>query len=106
MFISNDHSTLYAAVPSAPVNGPPGAVEVVNLQNGNVTALIPVAGAHFLVPSPDGNNILVFSDNSDVVTVIATIFIGTHSDPRSFVTGFDRPVWGVFNGSSSAFIKN
>ena len=106
MLISNDHNTLYAAVPTAPVNGPPGGVEVVSLQTGNVTALIPVAGAHFLVPSPNGNSILVFSDNSDVVTVIATVLIGTHTDPRNFVTGFDRPVWGIFNGSSSAFILN
>lgn len=107
MFFSNDHNTLYAAVPSAPTNeSSPGAVEVLNLQTGAISASLPVPGAHFIVPSPDGNSILVFSDNSDNVTVIATVLIGTHSDPRSTVTGFDRPVWGVFNGSSSAFVLN
>ena len=100
-------TTAYAAVPTAPVLGQaPGAVEVLNLQNGSIAASIPVPGAHFVVSSPDGNHVLVFSDNSDTVTVIATILIGTSTDPRSFVTGFDRPVWGIFTGSGTAFVLN
>ena len=51
--------------------------EVLNLQNGGTTASIPVPGAHFVVCSPDGNHVLVFSDNSDAVTVISTVLIGT-----------------------------
>ena len=97
----------YAAVPTAPVLGQaPGAVEVLNLQNGSIAASIPVPGAHFVVCSPDGNHILVFSDNSDTVTMITTILIGTATDPRSYITGFDRPVWGIFTNSSSAFVLN
>jgi hypothetical protein len=97
----------YAAVPTAPVLGQaPGAVEVLNLQNGGIAAAIPVPGAHFVVCSPDGNHVLVFSDNSDTVTVITTILIGTNTDPRSYITGFDRPVWGIFNGNSAAYVMN
>lgn len=107
MAFGNDNATGYVAVPTAPVTGQnPGAVEVLNLQNGTIKASIPVPGAHFLVLSPDGNHILTFSDNSDTVTVIATILIGTNSDPRSYVTGFDHPVWGVFNGSGAAYVLN
>jgi hypothetical protein len=107
MAIGNDNATGYAAVPTAPITGQnPGAVEVLNLQNGTIKASIPVPGARFIVLSPDGNHILAFSDNSDTVTVIATILVGTNSDPRSYITGFDRPVWGVFNGNSTAYVLN
>jgi hypothetical protein len=97
----------YAAVPTAPVFGQnPGAVQVLNLQNGSTTASIPVPGARFVLCSPDGNHLLVFSDNSDIVTVITTVFIGTNTDPRSYITGFDRPVWGIFTSNSSAFVMD
>jgi hypothetical protein len=105
--ISPDHSTAYVAVPSAPVTGQAiGTVEVIDLGTGTTTASIPVPAAHFLVASPDGNHILVFSDNSNTLTVLTTVQIGTNSDPRSYVTGFDRPVWAIFNGNSSAYIFN
>src|SRR5580692_395321 len=97
----------YVAVPTAPVSGQdPGTVEVLNLQNGSTTASIPVPGAHFVICSQDGNHLLVFSDNSDTVTVITTVLIGTGTDPRSYITGFDRPVWGIFTSNSSAFVMN
>jgi hypothetical protein len=105
--INQFSTTAYAAVPTAPVIGQaPGAVVVMNLENGSISSTIPVPGAHFLVPSPDGSKILVFSDNSDTLTTITPILIGTHSDPRSYIAGFDRPVWGVFNGSGTAYILN
>ena len=97
----------YVAVPTAPVFGQnPGAVQVLNLQNGSTTASIPIPGARFVICSPDGNHLLVFSDNSDIVTVITTVLIGTNTDPRSYITGFDRPVWGIFTSNSSAFVMN
>jgi hypothetical protein len=100
-------TSAYAAVPTAPVPGQaPGAVVALNLQNGSIAASIPVPGAHFVVLSPDGNHLLVFSDNSDTVTVITTILIGTATDPRSYVTGFDRPVWGIFSGNATAYVLN
>jgi hypothetical protein len=107
MFIGNANTAGYAAVPTAPVIGQdPGAVVVLNLLNGSIAASIPVPGAHFIVPSPDGNHILVFSDNSDTVTVITTIAIGTSTDPRTYITGFDRPVWGIFNDNTTAYVLN
>jgi len=100
-------TSAYAAVPTAPVLGQaPGAVEVLNLQSGGIAASIPVPGAHFVVCSPDGNHVLVFSDNSDTVTVITTILIGTSSDPRSTITGFDRPVWGIFANNTTAYVMD
>ncbi len=100
-------TSAYAAVPTAPVPGEaPGAVEVLNLQSGGIAASIPVPGAHFVICSPDGNHVLVFSDNSDTVTVITTISIGTATDPRSYITGFDRPVWGIFTNSATAYVFN
>jgi hypothetical protein len=105
--VSQASTSAYAAVPTAPVLGEaPGAVEVLNLQNGGIAASIPVPGAHFVVPSPDGNHVLVFSDNSDTVTVITTILIGTTTDPRSYITGFDRPVWGIFANNTTAYVMN
>ena len=112
MFVAKDNVTVYAAVPSAPVIGqPPGAVLVMSLQTGAITATIPVAAAHFIVPSPDGNNVLVLSDNSDAITVISSVLIGTSQDPRTVVAGtpqnhFDRPVWAIFNSTGSAYIFN
>ena len=100
-------TSAYAAVPTASVPGQaPGAVVALNLQNGSIAATIPVPGAHFIVLSPDGNHLLVFSDNSDTVTVITTGLIGTATDARSYVTGFDRPVWGIFTGSATAYVLN
>ncbi len=107
LVVSNFATAAYAAVPTAPIAGQaPGAVVAMNLQTGSVSATIPVPSAHFIVPSPDGNHILVFSDNSDTVTVITTILIGTATDPRSYITGFDRPVWGIFTSNATAFIMN
>ena len=112
MFVAKDNVTVYAAVPTAPIVGQaPGAVLVMSLQTGAIAATIPVPAAHFIVPSPDGNSVLVFSDNSDAITVISTVLIGTSQDPRTVVAGtpqnhFDRPVWAIFNGNTSAYIFN
>jgi len=104
--------TGYIAVPSAPVSGSPdGAVLQLSLATGTITATIPVVAAHFIVPSPDGTRILVFSDNSDSITMISTGAIGSGQDPRTVITGtasnhFDRPVWAIFTGNSTAEIFN
>jgi hypothetical protein len=105
--IASDSVTAYAAVPMAAVSGqPPGAVVVVSLTSGAVEATIPVPAAHFLALSPDGNNLLVFSDNSNAVTLIDTVLIGTHNNPIQLVGGFDRPVWGIFADNTTAYIFN
>ncbi len=72
--VAPNNTTAYIAVPTAPVTGrSPGLVIVLNITTGSIRAEIPVAGAHFVALSPDGNSLLVFSDGSDSVTVIATI---------------------------------
>ena len=59
---------------------------------------IPVPRAHRLVLSHDGTKLLVFSDNSDSVTIIDT---GSNTVQQT-VTGFDRPVSGVFSNTTTA----
>src|SRR6202035_4265198 len=64
IIVNPSNTAAYAAVPTATVLGEaPGAVEVLNLQSGGILASIPVPGAHFVICSPDGNHVLVFSDN-------------------------------------------
>jgi hypothetical protein len=110
LFVASDNVSAYAAVPSAPVLGQaPGAVVAMNLGTGTITATIPVPAAHFVVGSPDGNHLLVFSDNSDNVTVISTSLIGTPTDPRQpigGIGGFHRPVWGIFTDNVNAYVFN
>lgn len=112
MFIANDNTTAYVAVPSAPVPGNPnGAVIQISLATGTITATIPVAAARYIVPSPDGTRILAFSDNSDAITMISTGAIRSNHNPITVITGtpqnhFDRPVWAIFTGTSTTEIFN
>ena len=100
----------YAAVPTAPVAGQsPGAVIVLGMTKNalQIAATIPIPAAHYVVESPDGLHLLVFSDDSDAVTVVTPILIGTGTDPRAVVTGFDRPVGAIFSSDgSTAYILN
>jgi hypothetical protein len=105
MFIAKDNVSAYAAVPSAVVTGQSlGAVVAMNLGTGAITATIPVVAAHYIVGSPDGNHILVFSDNSNEMTVINTALIGSSNQVTTSVSGFDRPVWGIFTDNANAYI--
>jgi hypothetical protein len=99
-FIASDNATAYIAIPSAAIVGQaPGAVVAVNITTGGTIAAIPVPAARYVVGTDDGTTLLVFSDRSDSVTVISTVFIGTNENPvTAIVPGFDRPVWAVFNG--------
>jgi hypothetical protein len=126
MFVWIDSLTAFAAVPNAPVTGQPlGAVEVLNLSQNIISATLPVPGAHYVGQSHNGNRILAFGDNSDVVTVIAPSLIGTSTDPRTFVCPdgtpqasvtlcaptanpvFDHPVFGIFSSDdTTAYILN
>ncbi len=107
MFVGTNNISGYAAVPSALVNGQsPGAVVALDIQTGTIVATIPIAAARYIVPSPDGSRILVFSDNSDVVSIINIALIGSNDDPVSTVSGFDRPVWAIFSSNTTAYIFN
>lgn len=97
----------YAAIPTAPITGQSsGAVQVFDYSAGTLNATVPVAAAHYLAESPDGNHLLVFSDNSNSATVIATSLIGTSPDPTTSIPGFDHPVGGIFLDNSNAVVFN
>ena len=97
----------YAAEPGALVNGQnSGAVQVFDYTAQAVTATLPVAAAHYLALAPDGNHMLVFSDNSNSTTLVATSLIGTASEPRSTIPGFDHPVGGIFLDNGNAVVFN
>lgn len=101
-FVGSDNATAYIAVPTAPVTGfSPGIVDVVNITTGSTNAQIPVASAHWVVPTVDGTRTFVFSDNSDSVSIITNILIGSSSNPVSTIPGFDRPVWALFSSDNS-----
>lgn len=101
--------TGFVPVPSAPfTNGPPpGAVEVLDLTTGAVTAIISVPNAQTVVASPDFTQLLVFSGDSDVVTVMSPLLVNTGNPVTATVAGFDRPVFAVFSSdSSTAYVLN
>ena len=102
--VAPDNVTAYAAVPAVAVTGQaPGLVNVLNLSADAITASVPVAGAHYLVQSHNGNRILVLGSRADTVTVLAPSAIGTSMDPRTDVQSslFDHPVWAVFSSDDS-----
>jgi hypothetical protein len=108
--VGSDNLTAYAAVSSTPVVGQsPGAVEVLNLSSGTISASLPISGAHTIVGSQSRNRILVFGDRADTVTVIAPSLVGTNTDPRTTVQSstFDHPVWAIFSSDdTTAYILN
>jgi hypothetical protein len=120
LFVWTDNTSAFFAMPTAPLQGQaPGIVGRVDIVTDTNTAIIPVPGAHYLVSSPTGNQILVFSDNSDAVTLLFPGLLGTGAQTNTqvpctgvpiaacAVSGFDRPVWGVFSpDGSTAFIFN
>ena len=120
-FVWSDNVTAFVAEPNAATPGlSPGAVERVSLATARVTATIPVPGAHYIVPSPNGKTLLVFSDNSDSITMITPSLIGVNGQSDTVAPcssmqaaacslngAFDRPVWAVFSGSgNAAYILN
>lgn len=97
----------YAAVPSAVLNGsPPGAVEVMNLTAGGIAATISVPNAQFVVASPGGTQLFVFSNDSDAVTIVSPFALNTGNPVTTTVPGFDRPVNAVFGSDGTAYILN
>jgi hypothetical protein len=108
MLVGADNVTGYAAVPSAPVsNATAGALVVFDLNARTTKATIPVQAAQYVVQSHNGNRLLVFGQNSNTVTIITPSLVATSSDPRIPVTGFDRPVWGIFSSDDTkAYILN
>ncbi len=101
--VAQDNTTVYVAVPNAPVTGQPsGAVEVLNASTGVLTNSIPVPGARHIVLGHNGNKLLVFADGTNQMWVIDTAKATAAS-----INGFDRPVFGFFTSDDSkAYILN
>jgi hypothetical protein len=109
----------YAAVPTATVNGFPflGAVEVMNFAGNGLTTTIAVANAKTVVANSTGTQLLVFSADSDSVTVLTPIVAVPPVDTSCYTTPpnsvctivqdarFSRPVNAIINGST-AYILN
>jgi hypothetical protein len=108
----------YAAVPTATVNGFSvlGAIEVMNLSAGSITTTIGVTNAQTVIANSTGSQLLVFSNDSDSVTVLfpnsavppvdtSCLINPTNTAVCVQVPGFDRPVYGIISGST-AYILN
>jgi hypothetical protein len=106
----------YAAVPTATVTGFSilGAVEQMNFSNAVLTT-IAVSNAQTVISNSGGSQLLVFSNDSNSVTVLTpglavppvdTSCLSNPPNPVcAIVPGFDRPVYGVINGTT-AYILN
>jgi hypothetical protein len=107
----------YAAVPTASVNGYTfiGAVDVLNLL-GAITSTIAVTNAQTVISNAGGTELLVFSNDSDVMTVlypsnaVPPVDTSCLNNPQNTatcvsVTGFSRPVYAIVNGST-AYVLN
>jgi hypothetical protein len=107
--VATTSASAYAAVPAAlpGVGFPPGAVVAMSLASGGITSTISVPNAQTVVSSPDGNQLLVFSADSDVVTVLSPLLVNIGNPIAATVPGFDSPVYAVFStDGSTAYILN
>jgi hypothetical protein len=106
----------YAAVPSAAVNGFAftGAVETMSFAS-NSFSTIAVNNAQTVVSNSTGTQLLVFSADSDSVTVlnplaaVPPVDTSCYTNPPNgvciIVPGFDRPVYAVVN-NNTAYVLN
>lgn len=122
MVLPNSNPVGYAAVPSANIPGFPvlGALEVMNFSSGSLTT-IAVTAAQTVVANNTGSQVLVFSNDSDSITLLnpadaippvdMSCFPNLDPNPPQnppicrIIPGFDRPVFAVVNGST-AYILN
>ena len=106
----------YAAVPTATVTGFAfiGALEELNFSSGGL-ATIAVNSAQTVVSNSTGTQLLVFSADSDSITVlnplaaVPPVDTSCYTNPPNavctIVPGFDRPVYAVVNGNT-AYVLN
>ncbi len=109
-------ATGFAAVPTATVNGFAfvGAIEAMNFSNGGLTT-IAVNNAQTVVANSDGTQLLVFSADSDSMTILnpggvsPPVDTSCYTNPPNavctIVTGFDRPVFAIVS-NNTAYILN
>ena len=106
--VAPSNSVGYAAIPSASIIGfPPGALEFLSLTGFSITATISVPSAQYVVSNSGGSQLLVFSNDSDDVTLVSPYLLNTGSPLTQVVPGFDRPVWSVFSSDgNTAYVLN
>jgi len=109
--------TGYAAVPSATINGFSfqGAVQVLNFSSGGVITTIAVSGAQTVVANGNATQLLVFSNDSDSMTVLSPgvavppVDTSCYTNPPNsvctIISGFDRPVNAIISGNT-AYVLN
>ena len=114
--VPNTSGTAYAAVPGASMlpTYPPGAVIALDLTVGSKVT-IGVPSAQTVVSNSNGTQLLVFSGDSDSISLLAPLLAVGPTDVGcdnlaaspvcTIVPGFDRPVFGILNGST-AYILN
>jgi hypothetical protein len=124
--LPNSDQVGYAAVPSANIPGYPvlGAVAAMNFSSGALTT-IALTAAQTVVSNNTGSQLLVFSNDSDSVTLLnpadavppvdLSCFPNLNPNPPTnpppnppvcqIIPGFDRPVFAVVNGNT-AYILN
>ena len=96
---STDSTEIYAPVRNAPVSGSqPGAVQVITLSSGTITAIYPVPSARYIALSPGGQFLLVFADNSDSVYLIN---LSATTPAPVAIPGFARPVSAFFSSDNN-----
>jgi hypothetical protein len=107
----------YAAVPSATVTGFSfvGAIDVMNLSSGAITTTIAVPSARTVVADSTGTQLLVFSADSNSITVLypgnaaPPVDTSCLSNPPNavcaIIPGFDRPVNAIVS-NGTAYIFN
>jgi len=107
----------YAAIPTAPVNGyPAGVVEKLDLSTGGFVP-IGVPSARTVLANPNGTQLLVFSNDSNVISVVSPLVaVGPveqgcdnpvlPSDVCTLALGFDRPVSAIWDGGPIAYVLN
>jgi hypothetical protein len=98
----------YAAVPTAPINGAAtGGVVAMNLASPSIAATINVPNAQTVVASPSGNLLLVFSTDSNSVTMVSPLLLNVGNPITTAIPGFDRPVNAIFSTDGSiAYVLN
>ena len=106
----------YAAVPTATVTGFAftGALEQLNFSSGSLST-IAVNNAQTVVSNSTGTQLLVFSADSDSLTVLNPLAAAPPVDTSCYtnppnavctiVPGFDRPVYAVIN-NNTAYVVN
>ena len=121
--VSPDSSSVYVAVPTAPVVGQsPGILDAISLSSGTVTGEVEVPSVHYLSIDNSGNRILGFSDvlaslaspcdpTPSFLFVVTPSKVGIDPCPAVPVPGvnypFDHPVAAFFSSDdTTAYVIN